>query len=96
MDYQEKVKGLDNLISALKTLKSDYLKTDKLSNKSLNTNFGNSNQRQISKASVDLNWQCMHLDKQKKKVWSIILNSDLEVDLEETEYKPSGFHTFKT
>lgn len=67
MDYQEKIKELDNLISAIKTLKSDYLKTDKLSNKSLNTNFKNSNQRQISKASVDLNWQCMHLDKQKKK-----------------------------
>lgn len=95
MNYQEKIKKLDNLISALKTLKSDYLKTDKLSNKSLNTNFENSNQKQISKASVNLNWQCMHLDKQKKKVWSIILNSDLEVDLEETEYKPSGFHSFK-
>lgn len=95
MDYQKKVKELDNLISALKTLKSNYLKTEKLSNKSLNTNFVNSNQRQISKSSVDLNWQCMHLDKQKKKVWSIILNSDLEVDLEETEYRPSGFHTYK-
>ena len=30
-----------------------------------------------------------------KRVWKSILESELEVDLEDTEYKPSGFHTYK-
>ena len=41
------------------------------------------------------NWQCMHLDRTKKRVWKLILNADLEVDLGETEYRPSEFHNYK-
>ena len=37
----------------------------------------------------------MHLDRTKKRVWKLILNADLEVDLGETEYRPSAFHNYK-
>lgn len=95
MSYKEKISNIDKVLSELKTLKSEYKKSEKLSEKSLNMDFKNNTPKQIQKASVDLNWQCMHIDKVKKRVWKSILESELEVDLEDTEYKPSGFHTYK-
>ena len=37
----------------------------------------------------------MHIDKVKKRVWKSILESELEVDISETDYYPSGFHHYK-
>lgn len=34
-------------------------------------------------------------DKTLKRVWKFILNTDLEVDISETDYHPSGFHHHK-
>ena len=95
MNYEQKILEIDNILSELKNLKADYLKTKKLSEKSLNTDFRTHSPKQIQKAATDLNWQCMHLDKNKKRVWKLILNADLEVDLGETEYRPSEFHNYK-
>ena len=95
MSYKGKISNIDKVLSELKTLKSEYQKAEKLSEKSLNMDFKNNTPNQIQKVSTDLNWQCMHIDKQKKRVWKTILESELEVDLEVTEYKPSGFHTYK-
>ena len=95
MSYKEKISNIDKVLSELKTLKSEYQKAEKLSEKSLNMDFKNNTPKQIQKASADLNWQCMHIDKTKKRVWESILNADLEVGLEDTEYHPSGFHLYK-
>ena len=67
MNYEEKILEIDNILSELKNLKADYLKTKKLSEKSLNTDFRTHSPKQIQKASTDLNWQSMHLDRTKKK-----------------------------
>lgn len=95
MSYKEKISNIDNVLSELKTLKSEYQKAEKLSEKSLNMDFKNNTPKQIQKASADLNWQYMHIDKTQKRVWKSILNSDLEVDISETEYHPSEFHHYK-
>ena len=95
MSYKEKISNIDKVLSELKTLKSEYQKAEKLSEKSLNMDFKNNTPKQIQKASVDLNWQCMHIDKVKKRVWKSILESELEVDISETDYYPSGFHHYK-
>lgn len=95
MNYENEIKKIDHVITTLKALKSDYLKTTKLSEKCLNMDFRMHTPKKIQQASTDLNWQCMGLDKTKKLVWKTILSADLEVDLEETEYRPSGFHTYK-
>ena len=95
MSYKEKISNIDKVLSELKTLKSEYQKAEKLSEKSLNMDFKKNTPKQIQKASVDLNWQCMHIDKVKKRVWKSILESELEVDISETDYYPSGFHHYK-
>ena len=95
MSYKEKISNIDKVLSELKTFKSVYQKAEKLSEKSLNMDFKKNTPKQIQKASVDLNWQCMHIDKTKKRIWKSILNADLEVDISETDYYPSGFHHYK-
>ena len=95
MSYKEKISNIDKVLSELKTLKSEYQKAEKLSEKSLKMDFKNNTPKQIQKASVDLNWQFMHIDKVKKRVWKSILESELEVDISETDYYPSGFHHYK-
>lgn len=96
MNYKDEINKIDLVLSELKALKSDYIKAERLSSKSLETNFTNSTPKQIQKISADMNWHFMHLDKTKKRVWSAIENADLCVDLSETEYKPSAFHLYKS
>ena len=50
MNYEEKILEIDNILSELKNLKADYLKTKKLSEKSLNTDFRTHSPKQIQKA----------------------------------------------
>ena len=95
MSYKEKISNIDKVLSELKTLKSEYQKAEKLSEKSLNMDFKNNTPKQIQNASVDLNWQFMHTDKGKKRVRKSILESELEVDISETDYYPSGCHHYK-
>jgi len=37
----------------------------------------------------------MALDKQRKSTWKSILEADLRVSLDDCEYNPSGFHSYK-
>lgn len=92
MDYEKEIAEIDKVINDLKLLRKELISTKNKSEKSFNAN-GTIKQRQ--KASVDLNWQCMALDKQRKSTWKTILNADLKVSLEDCEYNPSGFHNYK-
>lgn len=92
MDYTKEISNIENVISSLKLLLREVKETNKKSEKSFNSN-GTIKQRQ--KASVDLNWQCMALDKQRKSTWKTILEADLKVSLDDCEYNPSGFHNYK-
>lgn len=96
MKTEEEIKQIDIVISQLKSLKSDLLKVEKLSGKSFNINTQNSTPRQIEKASTNLNFACMELDKQRKRTWKSIKEASfLEVSLEATEYHLSPFHSYK-
>ena len=92
MNYKKEINEIESVISSLKLLLREVKETKKKSEKSFNSN-GTIKQRQ--KASVDLNWQCMALDKQRKSTWKTILEADLKVSLEDCEYNPSGFHNYK-
>lgn len=92
MNYEKEITEIDKVINELKLLKRELIATEKKSKKSFNEN-GTIKQRQ--KASVDLNWQCMALDKQRKSTWKTISEADLKVSLEDCEYNPSGFHNYK-
>lgn len=92
MDYEKEITKIENVIFSLKLLLREVKETKKKSEKAFNSN-GTIKQRQ--KASVDLNWQCMALDKQRKSTWKTILEADLKVSLEDCEYNPSGFHNYK-
>lgn len=84
------MKEIDNAINALKILKSEIISMEKKSKKAFECQ-GTPRQRQ--KASTDLNWQCMTVDKQRKAVWKVML--PFEVSIEDCEYNPSGFHNYK-
>jgi len=92
MNYKKEIENIDKVLNELKLLKRELIATENKSEKSFNSN-GTIKQRQ--KASVDLNWQCMALDKQRKSTWKSILEADLRVSLDDCEYNPSGFHSYK-
>lgn len=92
MNYYEEVEKIDKAIHHLKTLKKELLETQKKSKKAFEC-VGTVRQR--DKTTVGLNWQCMALDKQRKTTWKAIIEADLEVSLEDCEYNPSGWHSYK-
>ena len=92
MNYKKEIAEIDKVINELKLLRKELICTKNKSEKSFNSN-GTIKQRQ--KASVDLNWQCMTLDKQRKSTWKTILEADLKVSLDDCEYNPSGFHSYR-
>jgi hypothetical protein len=92
MNYNKEITQIEKAINELKLLKRELISTNIKSEKSFNAN-GTIKQRQ--KASVDLNWQCMALDKQRKSTWKAILEAELKVSLDDCEYNPSGFHSYK-
>jgi hypothetical protein len=92
MNYEKEINEIENVISSLKLLLREVKKTNKKSEKSFNSN---DTIKQRQKSSVDLNWQCMALDKQRKSTWKTILEADLKVSLDDCEYNPSGFHSYR-
>ena len=95
MDYDKELQAIDRVIANLKHLRSELAKTQKMSKKCFE--MSNATVRQCQRANTNLNWQCMYLDKYRKKAWKSILESEdvLKVSIEETEYHPSGFHSYK-
>ena len=92
MNYDKEINEIESVISSLKLLLREVKETKKKSEKSFNSN---GNIKHMRKASVDLNWQCMALDKQRKSTWKTILEADLKVSLDDCEYSPSGFHSYR-
>jgi hypothetical protein len=86
---------IDNLIFQLRELKKEINKRDKLSDKAFNMTPQTHSRSQINKASTDLNWSCMDIDKMKVKFARTFKDSQLNVSTEEVEYNPSGFHSYK-
>lgn len=92
MDYKEQIIEVQAAIDNLKRLKSELIKTDKLSTQAFECN---GTPRKKQNLSASLNWQCMHLDKMRKQAYSSIKDTCIEVSLEIQEYNPSGFHKYK-
>lgn len=91
----DELQKIDELLDTLKYLKNSVKKKDKLSEKAMNTNHRTHTQRQIEKANVNLNWQCMEVDKIKTDFARKFKGSFLDVSTDKKEYNPSGFHSYK-
>lgn len=91
MRIDDEISEVQAAIDNLKRLKSELVKTKKISDNAFNCN---GTVRAKAKASANLNWQCMHLDKMRKQAYASIVNSCIPVRLEKQEYNPSGFHKY--
>lgn len=91
MDYNEEIEGLDKIIRLIKNLKSSYKQIERKS-----TRYQLSSETQLaSKNTTDLSYDLMCLDKQKIFTWKTLLDSSLNVSIEEKEYQLSQFHKLK-
>lgn len=96
MNTIKEIEQIDKVINQLKLLKKSLLKVEKLSDKAYNTSPSTHTPSQVNKASTALNWECMNLDKQRRRTWiSIKEANELEVSLEVRDYNPSSFHHYK-
>ena len=93
MNYKDRILEVDYLLQSLKNYKKELKACQKLSEKCYGMDMYNTTPKALQKANTALNWQCMNLDKQHKQTWKDMLV--LEIDLEDCEYRPSGFHTYK-
>ena len=96
MDYDKEIKDIDSIIVSLKALKIKINKVHHLSNKRLDMSTQNNSRKQIENMDAKLNWDCMYLDKSRVAVSKLIQNSELLVSIEEREYNPSSFHSYKS
>jgi hypothetical protein len=85
---------IEQAVILLKSIKSTYKKKERLSEKARDTNFQNSTPKQVDKATVALNWECMELSKAKVNFARLFKDSILDVSIEVQEYNPSGFHRY--
>jgi hypothetical protein len=95
MDIEKAIENIDRVISEAKLYRKMLSDQKKKSDKAFNTNHTNATPKQIQRVSADLNWHCMHTDKQKRALWKAIAAADLETGTDEVEYRPSGFHVYK-
>ena len=82
---------VDNLISILKNIKSEQNKVAKMHEKDLSS----MSQNQLQKHSANLNWSLMYIQKLKIDFCREFENSSINIGVEEREFNPSGFHSFK-
>jgi hypothetical protein len=83
------------LTAALKRLKAAVMKRENLSAKQSSYTLENSTDRQRGKASTDLNWQCMEVEKKKIDVARLFKNGCCDVGTETRHFTPSGFHEYQ-
>lgn len=95
MKLEDEFKKIDLVYSQLKNLRSEMLITIKKSEKAFN--LKGMTPRQIDRVTSNLNFQCMHLEKCRKQFWKIFTENReiFDVSLEERDYNPSGFHSYK-
>jgi len=91
----EEIEFIEGMLVKLRGLKASIKKKDKLSQKAFDMDLASHTPNQIEKASVNLNWECMNLDKERTRFARAFKGSTLDVDTGEKIYKPSGFHTYK-
>ena len=91
----EEIEFIEEMIVKLRGLKASIKKKDKMSQKAFEMNLASYTQNQIQKASTNLDWECMNLDKERTFFARSFKGSTLDVDTGEKIYKPSGFHTYK-
>ena len=94
MNYKEEIEEVDRLIAGLRTLKSDLKKAERKSEKAFSMNIQDHSPRQMGKASTDLNWQCMEVDKSKTRVARLFDGSCCDVGRGQKDYNPSAFHQY--
>lgn len=82
----------DRLINILKIIKQNKKKAELIREKQLNIN---TSIKQSTKLSVDLNWLLMDTEKQKRQFCVLFKDSGIDIGTEETEFNPSGFHSYK-
>lgn len=88
-------KELETLSSLLKALTNAVKDKNKKSKRAFDLRMGNASPKQIQKASTELNWCCMYIEKLKQDFARAFDKSSINVGVEEKEYNPSGFHNYK-
>lgn len=91
----EELNQIENMIEALRRLRASIKKKDKLSEKLFNMDYRNHTPKRIQSVNADLNWECMNIDKEKTNFARIFKGSCIDVGIEEKQYNPSGFHSYK-
>ena len=87
---------IEQLLTVLKTVKSELIRRDKIS-VNCREAFANNNvsQKRVQRLNADLNWQCMTYDQRKTDFARLYDKSKIKTGIEEKEYNPSSFHTYK-
>lgn len=88
------IEQIDSLITALKRLKGEVLKREKLSAKRSGMSLENTTDKARGKANADLNWQCIEVDKRATDVSRMFHGSCCDVGTGTKTYCPTGFHEY--
>ena len=89
------LKKLDELLQALKTVKAELKRKDRISEKAGKMTTYNSTPRRFQNVYADLNWACMEYDMAKTRFARAFKGSFLDVSTDEKTYNPSSFHSYK-
>lgn len=95
MEISKEEQEINVLIDTLKYLKATIKRKNKISDRLRNFTHSNNTPRQYEKANVDLNWECMELDKIKTDFARFYEKSSIKVGIGEKNYSPSPFHNYK-
>lgn len=88
----EDLKQIEVLLDALKRVKAELKRRNKISDTLRNS--GNCTIKRKQKLNTDLNWQCMEYDKAKTDFARLFENGLLDVGTEKKVYNPSSFHSY--
>ena len=88
------VEFLDQAIKTLQNLKREQKKKEKIS-KELHENFDTLTAKRRGAKSASLNWQCLEIEKLTTEFARLFKGSALDVETEQKEVNPSGFHNYK-
>src|SRR5690554_6479228 len=86
---------INGLINLLRSIKSDTVKRNNMSEKLGQTDYTQVTARKLGQMNADLDFHSMNLEKQKVMFAKYFNQSCLNVETENREYHPSNFHTFK-
>lgn len=93
------IDDITKLEAAVKEMKREVIKRNKMSAKLAEMTFENSTNKRRGNARADLNWQCMEIEKLTYKCHALGVDCGI-ADVREPEYyetrtfEPDGFHEF--